>query len=977
MRKQTKKIAFAVVLSMAMSLTAPSQMSAFAAAKTFYYAEQNTGETIKELALEIGEQVDLKFMGVSDYKSYSCKWTSSDEKVAVVDSGGNITARGKGTAVIKLIVGDESKYTSAGVKVSVGEEISVKLGTSATNTPTFYSIQKGRTVDFNFYGLLDGAEERFVCEWNSTDPLVATVSSSGKITGLNEGITVIEAKLRNKVTGTEYYARPIAIQVITDSVIATPTVTPRPIVTTIPTVTPTPVVTATTTPIPSDGTISYTARLESDNCILLTFPKEVEYDVTDISLDQVVPVGSQTTEVAKEFNATVSSDGLEVRITPIDYFQNGEKYIVRVGESDKGKTIIVRIGIPTQVQVSFECLGKKGVAYAYDDEVGIDVPVELSYQLYSNGVNVTETYGNSGYITYELISPKNSDKVSLSDDILNFFAANTIASLKATFTYYDANGNIKTVTNTVAIRATKLPNYGIVTGNTKWTIINDSDTKIDWTNVVHNTIAGTDNQKIVALLEDTYGNLYCTDERGVDIANGIYSINDYDQLFANMGYIVEFDNIDNSQPFIVMEDGELFTYQQVSKGYAVLNILNTGMSSANNQKFMCDVEVKAEGKLSTVSVESASVVLAANALPGFEDKFCQTEVDILLKDQYGREWTGDYNLELSSAISDINQALDGSSDAPAYLDGTTLHIDAENILEALSVNRSSISFVVTETNTKRKVTVNVSLKTPTTSNGEIKVSSWKIDMQEKSVSIGDSDLEDLTKSANLEIYKVSSNGINVGLYNDASKIKVQEKANHKFTTSNCAEDEIYVLVIGPDGKPVKEAETSDSLGVWFDEAENCVKINVAAQQSSGSLLLESLAEGRYTVTVTRIKSVGTNVSKAVLTTNFEVEDNTKEVTLRSVKNRKTSIPVDSADDLINVRKIIAELFVFNLDGKVWTTLTEDMITNVKYRYVEKTNYIVVQSVEFAVPYGDNETSSMSYKRTVENINKAIQTGVSE
>ena len=45
MRKQIKKIAFSVFLSMAVSLVAPSQMSALASTKTFEYAEEKTGES--------------------------------------------------------------------------------------------------------------------------------------------------------------------------------------------------------------------------------------------------------------------------------------------------------------------------------------------------------------------------------------------------------------------------------------------------------------------------------------------------------------------------------------------------------------------------------------------------------------------------------------------------------------------------------------------------------------------------------------------------------------------------------------------------------------------------------------------------------------------------------------------------------------------------------------------------------------------
>ena len=273
--------------------------------------------------------------------------------------------------------------------------------------------------------------------------------------------------------------------------------------------------------------------------------------------------------------------------------------------------------------------------------------------------------------------------------------------------------------------------------------------------------------------------------------------------------------------------------------------------------------------------------------------------------------------------------------------------------------------------------MNVDLKTPTTTNGEIKVSSWQLGMEEEKVSFGDSDLENFTKSAKLEIYKMSSNNLKIGLYNDASKIKVQNAVNHTFTTTNCAEDEIYILVIGPDGKPVKQAENETALGIWFDEEEDCVKINVAAQNEEDNLMLESLAEGKYTVRVTRIKSVTSIVNKVVLNTSFIVEDNTKEVTFRSLKNVKTSTSVASKDDVDSVRKIVAELFTFNLDGKEWTTLTEEMILNVTFKYVGNNNYIVVQSIEFAVPYGDAENSQMSYKKVVKNINKSIRTGVSD
>ena len=104
----------AVLLASAMVVTsmAPAGITAYAA-KSFTYAYQ-TGGTVSKLTLEKGNSVDLKFIGVPDYQSYTWNWISSNPDVAVVDRAGVVTARSEGTAVISLIGGDGSVYTSQG-----------------------------------------------------------------------------------------------------------------------------------------------------------------------------------------------------------------------------------------------------------------------------------------------------------------------------------------------------------------------------------------------------------------------------------------------------------------------------------------------------------------------------------------------------------------------------------------------------------------------------------------------------------------------------------------------------------------------------------------------------------------------------------------------------------------------------------------------------------------------------------------------
>jgi len=111
----------AVLLASAMVISSAAPATSFVyAAKTFTYAYQTGGE-VSEHSMEIGESVDLRFLGVNDYKNYSRAWVSSNPEVATVDINGVVTAKANGTTVITLRVGDGSVYTSEGVVVTVGE----------------------------------------------------------------------------------------------------------------------------------------------------------------------------------------------------------------------------------------------------------------------------------------------------------------------------------------------------------------------------------------------------------------------------------------------------------------------------------------------------------------------------------------------------------------------------------------------------------------------------------------------------------------------------------------------------------------------------------------------------------------------------------------------------------------------------------------------------------------------------------------
>ena len=105
-----------------------------------------------------------------------------------------------------------------------------------------------------------------------------------------------------------------------------------------------------------------------------------------------------------------------------------------------------------------------------------------------------------------------------------------------------------------------------------------------------------------------------------------------------------------------------------------------------------------------------------------------------------------------------------------------------------------------------------------------------------------------------------------------------------------------------------------------------------------------------------------------------MEDNTKNITYRTVRGTKTAINVNGNNDLNNVSQIIEELFIFDIDGKEWKEMSADKIVDVNY--IINGNYIIVKSVEFAVPVESDNAFTMTYRKTVTGINKSIRIGAS-
>ena len=988
MKKQFKKLSLALVFAMAVSLIAPAVRVADAAEKkTFTYAEQQTSDTVTTLVMDKGEKVDLKFNGVSNWRTYKYKWVSSNTKVAVVDSAGVVTAIGTGVATIKLNIsgGDGTQYTSTGVTVYVGLDQTVAIGAGSVDEIKSYTIELGKTATLKATGLKDNVGNRYAFDWTSTDTSVATINENGVITTKAPGLTVIQLAVKKLFSGATMKAEPIALLVTEKGdyapvATATPAPTQKPGATATPTPTPTevPKVTATPTPTPVLTAGNYSVTVISDRSIALTFGNAVSFKAEDIVLSEIIEADGEDILFNRSIK-TIEPDesGRKLFITTEDPLKTA-RYNIKVGENDGGRTFPVSIGIPNRVDLVYSCFGQENVAYAYDDEVGIDVPVTLDYKLYYGNIEVTESYENGGNISFELVSPVDSENVVLDGEQMYFYAAKQNALVRVVYTYYNERGEEKEIKDTANIVSKSLGDYK-VTRVAKWTIIDTTKKDaIDWDNPVTKVISGKENQKIVALLADSYGYFYSTDERGVDESKNIYSVDDPDTLFNMKGYTYSFVS-SNDDDFYMDDNGELNTYQARNRAATFINLYNPEDGS-ERKLGAWQFTILAESKLNSVKIEESSVTLVTDAINN-EERFCEIDVPVELYDQYNYKWTGDAYLTASCSIAAINDNIATAVTLiPDENTGEwTLHIDGKD-LASLS-NRTSVIITVTDEETNKKDQITVMLKKPSGTNGVIDVKTWGVGMKENKISFGEGDLSELDAQAEIEIYQVSKTGsYNVGfLYNgtvdendNANTIILQTAKNKIFKADDCKEGEIYVLVLGPNGKVVPVAKTLDDIGVYQNPSTGEVLVNITRNNGA---VLECMAEGQYTVKITKINKInGTNVSKQMKETTFTVVDNTKDVSIAGYNGTRTARTIVGTDDP-EVKDIVLELFKFKLGDTAWTTIEKSMITNVTYTNIGK-DKIRITAIEFAVPADGKSTASVTYYKKL-TLSKTITTGVDE
>ena len=149
-----------------------------------------TGVTLDKdsASLTVGETITLKAtVSPSNATNPKVTWSSSDSSVASV-SGGKVTAKGAGTAIITVTTSDGNKKDVFNVTVKEKEIIKV---TNITLSKDSLNLETGQSETITATITPDNATDKTI-KWSTNDSSIATVSD-GKITAIGAGTATITA----------------------------------------------------------------------------------------------------------------------------------------------------------------------------------------------------------------------------------------------------------------------------------------------------------------------------------------------------------------------------------------------------------------------------------------------------------------------------------------------------------------------------------------------------------------------------------------------------------------------------------------------------------------------------------------------------------------------------------------------------------------------------------------------------------------
>ena len=140
------------------------------------------------LSLAVGEERQLTATVLPAGVNQSVTWASSNPAAATVDESGNVTAVGAGSAVITVTTADGGHTAACEVTVVPPTVPVTGVSLDKASLSLFAGTSERLTA-----AVSPGDATNQAVTWATSDPAVATVDSSGKVTAVGAGTAVISA----------------------------------------------------------------------------------------------------------------------------------------------------------------------------------------------------------------------------------------------------------------------------------------------------------------------------------------------------------------------------------------------------------------------------------------------------------------------------------------------------------------------------------------------------------------------------------------------------------------------------------------------------------------------------------------------------------------------------------------------------------------------------------------------------------------
>ena len=862
----------------------------------------------------------------------------------------------------------------------------------------------GDVVDLCFLGA--PADWKSTFKWTPGDETIASVDKAGKVTGLKAGETTVT--ITAGADGS--YKHTVKVTVTEPKV-----------------------------------EMAYEAYQTSEITFDVDFNKAVSYGRDDVQLYRIFDTDEGPVYVVWAVEKAWLDEAKDtLTVQPYVQFGDGERYLVKFANDEEGYEFITYIGDITSVEITWvskddEGLEAWGKAYTNGEEAEDDIDVVLGYKVFSGKVDLTNIYKNRNDfdISYEMVVPEESDYIDHSDDTLVFTKEKQTAGVRAEVSYENGEGEDVTISSPITYITSELLPPLDVAYIKSWTIVG-TDNSADWSKAVdHDLRAGKDGY-IELVLVDNRGTTWVTSGAGSLWGSKTFGAEDS----ATEEMYLTFHSTNTDRFVVGDKNGKVEAYNK--KDHAVIYI------TLHNEELLEDNEsdvVRNIGAIDLTLLEPAelaglvlkegtdfwndktisSVTLVTDAVDDpansdseyFVEKLTTTEVYVFPVDQDGAPYTstGYMDYAMSTKNDDVQEDLIDTG----ALDVTNgyIHVDAKD-LEAVAGNSSyTFNVAVTEydENSKKidfaKTSFRVSAKDPEIDENaaageeDVIVEGWGLSAKDAGLQPKNGYSE-----AKINITMLSNKQV-VGYYNrydmtsatgpDATnKITiVTDKDAYQFgndvADGDCNVPGIYVMVEGPDGKPVQAASGS-GLGVYVNEDNYYVGVRVTADDDTRKLadgtikeldgIVDYLETGDYTVYVTFVtpSEEAGKVDTKKRTTSFEVYDNLKHVFYDDMYDVETSLDIAGVDDE-DIVDLIWDNYKFLKEYNQWNPGLEvlntfdwagnveinDSVTIAEWDCKIKGEYILINSITFHIDAGGDKV----YVSHLDDIDKSVRFGVDE